>query len=361
MHISNHLSFYLFHHAGIFPEKYWPKMITLIEPVIVEGQKMGKSKGNLISLAEIREKYSTDLFRFYISHGADFGVSMDWREKKIQTVSSHIEKFYSFVKENIIKSKEIVLKIEDIESDYSKLFLSKIISNFINAANALKDFNLRKYLQVGFYETFNLIQELKKNAEDESEFIGVLSILIPDWLKLLSLTIPHVCEELWEYAGMEGFVSNALWGDFNEKYIDQDIENEYDYVANIIEDILNIKKIAKTQVNDKIFIYTTPSWKLEALKIVILKKGDFNLILIELKKNNEMMKNNQLIPFVKNQIKNRVWESNIPNINEKVLLSKFRTYMEKKINHPIIIDSDYDPANKIPKANPFKPAIYIGN
>jgi len=100
---------------------------------------------------------------------------------------------------------------------------------------------------------------------------------------------------------------------------------------------------------------------LEALKIVILKKGDFNLILIELKKNNEMMKNNQLIPFVKNQIKNRVWESNIPNINEKVLLSKFRTYMEKKINHPIIIDSDYDPANKIPKANPFKPAIYIGN
>jgi len=361
MHISNHLSFYLFHHAGIFPEKYWPKMITLIEPVIVEGQKMGKSKGNLISLAEIREKYSTDLFRFYISHGADLGVSMDWREKKIQSVSSHIEKFYSFVKENITKSKEIVLKIEDIESDYSKLILSKIVTNFINAANALKEFNLRKYLQIGFYETFNLIQEFKKNAEDKSEFIVVLSILIPDWLKLLSLTIPHVCEELWEYAGMEGFVSKALWGDFNEKYIDQDIENEYSYVSNIIEDILNIKKIAKTQNNDKIFVYTTPQWKVDALKIIISKKGDFNLILTELKKNPELMKNKQLIPFVKNQIKNRVWETPYQGIDEEELIKKFINLIEKRAGKPIVLNSSYDPTGKALKANPFKPAIYIGD
>ena len=361
MHISNHLSFYLFHHAGIFPEKYWPRTITLIEPVIVEGQKMGKSKGNLISLAEIREKYSTDLFRFYIAHGADLGVSMDWREKKIQSVSSHIEKFYSFVKENITKSKKIVLKNEYIESDYSRLILSKITKNFINSANALKEFNLRKYLQIGFYEVFNLIQEFKKNAEDQTEFIVVLSILIPDWLKLLSLTIPHVCEELWEYNGMERFVSNALWGDFNERYIDQDIENEYDYISNIIEDILNIQKIAKTHKNDKIFIYTTPLWKYDALKIIVSKKGDFNLILTELKKDNNMMKNTQLIPFVKTQIKNRVWETQMPKINEISLLTKFKSFMEKKISHPIIIDSEYDPGNKSTKANPFKPAIYIGN
>lgn len=361
MHISNHLSFYLFHHAAIFPEKYWPKLLTLIEPVIVEGQKMGKSKGNLISLAEIREKYSTDLFRFYISHGADLGVRMDWREKKIHSVSNHIEKFYNFVKENITKSKDIVIKLEDIDSDYSKLVLSKLVRSFINSANALKNFNLRKYLQIGFYEIFNLIQDFKKNAEDQTDFIVVFNVLIPDWLKLLSLTIPHICEELWEYAGMKGFVSNALWGDFNEKFIDQDIENEYEYISSIIEDILNIKKIAKTQTNDKIFIYTSPSWKSEALKIVVSKKGNFNIILTELKKNNDLMKNKMLMQFVKNQIKNKVWESTFPHINENVILLKFKAYMEKKINHSIIINSDHDPANKSTKATPFKPAIYIGN
>lgn len=90
MHISNHLSFYIFHHVAIFPEKHWPKIISLIEPVIIEGQKMGKSKGNVIQLGLIQSNYSADLFRFYISHSADFGINMDWREKQIQIVKNHI-------------------------------------------------------------------------------------------------------------------------------------------------------------------------------------------------------------------------------------------------------------------------------
>ena len=101
MHISNHLSFYIFHHVAIFPKKHWPNVISLIEPVNVEGQKMGKSKGNLIPLAKIQKSYSADLFRFYISHGADFGVYMDFREKEIETVKNHISKFYIFISERI--------------------------------------------------------------------------------------------------------------------------------------------------------------------------------------------------------------------------------------------------------------------
>ena len=97
MHISNHLSFFIFHHVAIFPEEHWPKMISLIEPVIIEGQKMGKSKGGVISLADIQRKYSADLFRFYIAHGADFSVYMDFREKEIQAVRTHIQKFYNFM------------------------------------------------------------------------------------------------------------------------------------------------------------------------------------------------------------------------------------------------------------------------
>ncbi|MFX0075720.1 MAG: leucine--tRNA ligase, partial [Candidatus Hermodarchaeota archaeon] len=84
MHISNHLSFYIFHHVAIFPKKHWPKIISLIEPLIIEGQKMGKSIGNVIALADIQKNYSADLFRFYISHSADFGIMVDWREKQIQ-------------------------------------------------------------------------------------------------------------------------------------------------------------------------------------------------------------------------------------------------------------------------------------
>ena len=106
MHISNHLSFYIFHHVAIFPKKHWPSIISLIEPLIVEGQKMGKSKGNVISLADIQDNYSADLFRFYISHSADFGIMVDWREKQIQTVKNHITRFYNFIVEKLSVLKE---------------------------------------------------------------------------------------------------------------------------------------------------------------------------------------------------------------------------------------------------------------
>ena len=252
-------------------------------------------------------------------------------------------------------------KIENINSDFSKIMLSKLITKFIDADEALNEYNIRRYLQIGFYEAFNAIQEFRKYAENESEFYAVVNIILPDWLKLLSLTIPHICEELWEYYGMEGFVSNTIWGDFNKKYINQDLEKEYDYISNVIEDIINIKKVLEVKNNDKIYIYTSQKWKMDVNRIILSKNGEFKSIMSELKKDNYIMKIKPLVPFVKNQIKNRIWEKDIIEIDEYNLLLKFKPYMEKNVNQSIIINSENDPTNKASKAIPFKPAIYIGN
>jgi leucyl-tRNA synthetase len=133
MHISNHLSFYIFHHVAIFPKKHWPKIISLIEPVIIEGQKMGKSIGNVIALADIQQNYSADLFRFYICHSADFGIMVDWREKQIQTAKSHIMRFYNFIVDKLDALNGIEGKVENIKTKYSKIVVSKCINKFLVA------------------------------------------------------------------------------------------------------------------------------------------------------------------------------------------------------------------------------------
>ena len=46
--VGNHLSFHMFHHAAIFPQKYWPKGITVFGMGLLEGQKMSSSKGYLV-------------------------------------------------------------------------------------------------------------------------------------------------------------------------------------------------------------------------------------------------------------------------------------------------------------------------
>lgn len=359
MHISNHLSFFIFHHVAIFPEKNWPKMISLIEPLIIEGQKMGKSKGNVISLAEIQKNYGADLFRFYISHSADFSAYMDFRKKEIESVRNHIQKFYTFMLKYITQTKNLEGKFEGIKTKYAKVLLSKIITKFFQADKVLEDYNIRKYLQISFYEIFNLLQEFTRDSDDGDDFLIVFKLIYPDWLKILSLAVPHLCEELWELAGNKTFISKEIWGDFNKKYINIDFEIEFEYIANVVEDIFNIKKIIKTKKLENIYIYTAPTWQYKILKDIQLMNGDFKSIISKIKEDAELMRNKQLIPYIKSQINDRTWEKKLPEQLEATLIEQYRSYIEKRVNAIIIINSEFDPENRSKKARPFKPGLFI--
>jgi len=359
MHISNHLSFYIFHHVAIFPKKHWPKIVSLIEPVIIEGQKMGKSKGNVISLADIQNNYSADLFRFYISHSADFGIMVDWREKQIQSVKNHITRFYNFIADKLSNIKEHNGIIEDIKTKYSKIILSKCINIFIEAEKSLEQLNLRRYLQLSFYEVFNLLQDFSKFADDENDILTVYKIVFPDWVKILSITMPHLCEELWEMMGNTEFLSTTIWNEFNSNYVDNKLEIEFGYISDVIEDILNILKIVKSSSSGDIYLYTAPKWKQKVYEIISSKRGDFKEVIEECKFSNDLMRNKNLISYVKSQIKDRVWEKHLTAIKEEFLLVEYRDYIEKRVSGKIHINSEYDPKNRLNKAVPFKPAIYV--
>jgi leucyl-tRNA synthetase len=359
MHISNHLSFYIFHHVAIFPEFMWPQTITLIEPLIIEGQKMGKSKGNIISLADIKEKYSADLFRLYISHSADLGINIDWKEKEVQVVRNHIDRFYKFMKKSIENKKDFDLGYDDIKSDYTKVVISKITSNFLKIDDALEYFNLRRYLQLAFYETFNLMQEANKNLGSNTDFQIIFKLVYEDWLKILSLAVPHLCEELWELSNHQDFISKSIWGEFNTNYIDNNLEMEFEYISQLLDDISKVRKVIKATNINEIYVYTAPKWKNEVLEIVKSKKGDFNSIISELKTNSTLIKNKKSVPFIKDLIKKRSWDLVTSVRNESETLKRYKSYIEGKVKSKIIIDSKFDPESKLDKALPNKPALYI--
>jgi leucyl-tRNA synthetase len=284
---------------------------------------------------------------------------MDFREKEIESVKNHITKFYSFISENITKSREVISNFKDIKSKYSKVMLSKVIGKFIEAKDALEIYNIRKYLQISFYEIFNLIQEFNRDSDDMNDFLIVFKMVYEDWLKILSITIPHLCEELWEASGNEGFISKVVWGDFNNQYNDKNIENDFEYISNIIEDIFNIKKIMTSEKLNNVYLYTAPEWKYRIIELILLKKDKFNEIMSVLKNKKELLTQKALIPFIKSQIKERIWEKNILQINETKLIEDYRFYIEKRVNSKIILNSDFDPKNRAERAKPFKPALYI--
>ena len=92
--IPNHLLFFLFHHVSIFPEKYWPRALAINGFVSLEGQKMSKSKGPLLTLKSAVEEYGADITRLYILSTAEHIQDADWRKADIESTRKQVERFY---------------------------------------------------------------------------------------------------------------------------------------------------------------------------------------------------------------------------------------------------------------------------
>ncbi len=95
------------------------------------------------------------------------------------------------------------------------------------------------------------------------------------------------------------------------------------------------------------------------LNLIILEKDNLNSIISKLKKDNEIMSNKHLIPYIKDQIKDRIWEKAMPHVDEIDLLMQFKSYIEKRVNSSIILNSVFDPKQRLAKAKPFKPGIFL--
>jgi hypothetical protein len=159
--------------------------------------------------------------------------------------------------------------------------------------------------------------------------------------------------------GNSEFLSRTVWTKFNENYVHNDLEIEFGYVTDVVEDILNILKIVKSGNSGDIYLYTAPKWKQQVHNIIKSKKGDYKEVIEECKFSNDLMKNKNLISYVKGQIRDRIWEKNSTPLKEETLLNEYKEYIEKRINNNIYINSDYDPKNRSVKAVPFKPAIFV--
>ena len=78
--VSNHLSFFIFHHTSLFPEKQWPKGIVANGFVLMEGAKMSKSLENIIPLRQGIAKFGADPVRVGVMATAELGQDTDFSE-----------------------------------------------------------------------------------------------------------------------------------------------------------------------------------------------------------------------------------------------------------------------------------------
>ncbi|NIO23115.1 MAG: leucine--tRNA ligase [Candidatus Aenigmarchaeota archaeon] len=353
-HLSNHLSFFIFAHAGIFPEKFWPRKISFHGFVQSEGMKMSKSKGNVITLLDVKNKYGADTFRSYISTATTLEGTFDWKTKDAENMRKNLVNLYSLLSEIIRRRKRGKLALT------GKSFISRFENSLKEAGEALEEMRLRDYGNIVIYQIPRDIKKLGKRA-NESELKAVYGMIAEKYVKMLNPVVPHLSEEMWEKLGNRGFVSLESWPKYDSRLIDKKFIANEELLDQTIEDIRSVLKLVKIKPK-RIRLFVSPKWKYDLFR--------------KLKKTIEKTRD---VKEVTKKVMDREHGIEIPKIAASVLrdpskipvfildqsgefrsLEDSKNFLEKEFGCKIdIIRAEDSESPRAAKAMPGKPGIEV--
>jgi leucyl-tRNA synthetase len=347
-HLSNHLVFFIMHHAAIFPQEHWPKAITLNELMIREGRKISKSKGNVIPLARVSELYGVDLYRLYCALNADFATVVNWREQDTDALRRRFHALITVFMESVDAEP---LRAEEY-THIDLWLLSRFYRRLKQSYELFEGFRIR---EGGINMVFNLMNDLRyyeKRASIERRQRIVRNVL-DDWLIMLSPLVPHICEELW-HKRHDSFVSLEILPRIKTELVNAQMEREEDYLRALVADIQEILKVARIEPR-KIYLYSADAaseqWKWElfkALKDVPEKE--------KIREAMQIRKDKSTLNFVKQLLKSNI---EYAELDESAILAREQAYLSREFGCEIGVNEEHDPTGKRTFAIPLKPAIYV--
>ncbi len=255
--LQNHLTFSLFNHTALFPEQHWPRGFAVNGWVMIDGDKMSKSKGNFITLRDALDRFGTSATRFAV---ANAGEGLDDANFEVDLAKSASRRLYHWL--TGLKASWDGLADKKSTRDPSLAehwFLSRMNRAIRDADHAMEHAEYRSALKIAFFDLERDWDWYVRRAAGDVD-PEVARSHIRTQARLTAPFIPHLAEELWEHIGGEGFVVDARFPAVDEERIDDDVEQAERYVIGVRDDVRNILRMVRQQP-DKIRLITAPEWK----------------------------------------------------------------------------------------------------
>jgi len=365
--LPNHLTFFLFQHAALFKEKDWPKGIGVNGMLMIESQKMSKSKGNIVTLRKVIDDYSADITRCTLLMGADDMDDPDWRAENLKDVGLKLESFINMANE-ILNSKDGGEKSHLEEWLTSRMYerIKKTTENMMN----LKTRAATENVIHGISNDFRWYLRRRQTLNRETALP-----LLETWVRLMAPLAPHLSEEMWERLGKEGFASTAQWPKPEEFRKSVEAELIEEMVRRTLEDVNSIVRVTG-KTPKQITFYTAAEWKWTVVMRLIKQESETD-------KTKRIMKEFATDPNLKSRMKDvakyvegaskeiaqmapelkmRLLDSE--PIDEFKALESSAQFFSKELKAEVRVyreddSSRHDPMGRASLAKPHRPAIYI--
>lgn len=181
-----------------------------------EGDKMSKTKGNVVNPDAYIKKYGSDTFRCYMMFMGSYVDGGDWSDGGIGGVSRFVNRFWRLIaqlteepaagsetKESTELDRVRHYSVKMATIDLERFHFNTVISRIMELVNA----------------TYLYIQNIKPSDQNKTVIEDVRKTLI----QMLAPFAPHMCEELWYECGFEGSVFDGGWPTYKEEKLKQDV------------------------------------------------------------------------------------------------------------------------------------------
>ena len=182
------------------------------------GEKMSKSKGNVINPDDVINEYGADALRLYEMFMGPIEAAKPWDEKGIEGSKKFIDRVWRvFIESDKVQNKEN----PNLEKEYNYT-IKKVTEDYENMS-----FNTAIAQMMIFI-----------NAAFKEDIIPVK--MVEGFIKVLNPIAPHVTEEIWNKLGHEDTISYEKWPEYDESKIVDDKVNLAVQINGKLRDLIEI-------------------------------------------------------------------------------------------------------------------------
>lgn len=198
-HVTRHMIYSRFWHKflydlGLVPTSE-PYAKRTAQGLILgpDGEKMSKSRGNVVDPNDVVDEYGADVLRLYVLFMGDYEKAAPWSESSVKGCKRFVDRIWA-LQDKVVDSDEYSDKLRSLMHKTIKKVSDDIESMKFNTAIAAMMTLLNEIYNVG--------------SITKKEFRDLLIILNP--------FAPHVTEELYQLIGCEGVLDEQEWVTYDE-------------------------------------------------------------------------------------------------------------------------------------------------
>jgi leucyl-tRNA synthetase len=274
--IPNHLTMALYNHVEIWKDlpEYWPRGIYCNGHIMVDAEKMSKSKGNFLMMDQCVNDFSADATRFALADAGDSVEDANFDRSVANQAILYLYNEEEWIKEVVEGAKNgtpvagMVLRDSGDMLFMDQIFMNEIHFLIAGAREKFESMCYRDGLKMAWFEML-IVRDMYRDWSSRCGIAmhkAVLMQFIEALVIAMSPITPHWCESLWTVLGHSESITRARWPTFPA--YDRLIRKQYLFFREFMKQARQYQLKAKENTRKRMYVYIASTYEPKKVQVL---------------------------------------------------------------------------------------------